>query len=57
MNRPCHSPRSSQDYQGPTGVGYFQWKRNEETGEVQAVTKMKGKVIEKRREFWRKDDD
>ena len=34
-----------EDYQGPSGAGYFVWKKNEE-GERVAVTRGKGTVID-----------
>ena len=34
-----------EDFQGPSGGGYFTWKRNED-GEMVARSRMKGTVID-----------
>lgn len=44
-------PDPTEDYQGPTTAGYFQWQRDEE-GQMRPVTRMKGKVIERNPSFW-----
>lgn len=38
--------RADEDYQGPTGAGYFTWGRDE-NGRMQPKTRMKGKAIER----------
>jgi hypothetical protein len=44
-----------EDYLGPSSAGYFQW-RQDENGQMKPVTRMKGKVVEKRG-MWDKQDD
>ena len=41
----------TEDYQGPTTAGYFQWMRDEQ-GEMRPVTRMKNKNIERNPKFW-----
>ena len=38
--------RADEDYQGPSGAGYFTWGRNED-GQMQPQTRMKKKPIER----------
>lgn len=37
---------------GPAKGGYFQWKPDEETGEMKPVTRMKKKNIERNPNYW-----
>lgn len=43
-----------EDYQGPTNTGYFTWKKDDETGMVKPVTRMKETNIERKQTFWDK---
>mmetsp|Transcript_28194 Transcript_28194/g.42655 ORF Transcript_28194/g.42655 Transcript_28194/m.42655 type:complete len:146 (+) Transcript_28194:46-483(+) len=45
-------PDPTEDYQGPAKGGYFQWKPDEETGEMKPVTRMKKKNIERNPNYW-----
>ena len=44
-----------EDYLGPSSAGYFKWIQDED-GQMKPVTRMKGKVVEKRG-MWDKQDD
>mmetsp|Transcript_38013 Transcript_38013/g.44271 ORF Transcript_38013/g.44271 Transcript_38013/m.44271 type:complete len:164 (+) Transcript_38013:144-635(+) len=44
----------TEDYRGPTNAGYFTWMKNEDTGLVEPVTRMKKKNIESNSRFWDK---
>jgi len=44
----------TEDYQGPTNSGYFTWQKDEKTGMVKPVTRMKKKNIERNPRFWDK---
>ncbi|GMH74252.1 hypothetical protein TrST_g14016 [Triparma strigata] len=57
MKKSSRAPDSSEDYVGPTNSGYFVWKKDESTGEMKPMTRMKGKVIEKPKRFWGNDDE
>jgi hypothetical protein len=41
----------TEDYQGPTSTGLFQWVQDED-GQMRPVTRGKNKVIERPPEFW-----
>eukprot|EP00560_Eucampia_antarctica_P008220 CAMPEP_0197823370 /NCGR_PEP_ID=MMETSP1437-20131217/709_1 /TAXON_ID=49252 ORGANISM="Eucampia antarctica, Strain CCMP1452" /NCGR_SAMPLE_ID=MMETSP1437 /ASSEMBLY_ACC=CAM_ASM_001096 /LENGTH=158 /DNA_ID=CAMNT_0043422503 /DNA_START=109 /DNA_END=585 /DNA_ORIENTATION=+ len=49
----------TEDYQGPSKAGYFQWMQDED-GQMRPVTRMKKKNIERNPKFWDrayKDDE
>ncbi|GMI17567.1 hypothetical protein TrLO_g3912 [Triparma laevis f. longispina] len=52
MKKQSKGANWEEDYQGPTNTGYFVWKKDEESGEVKPMTRLKGKVIEKPKRFW-----
>jgi len=41
-----NSEDAEEDYQGPTGTGYFVWRKNEE-GKLQPQTRLQGKSLER----------
>mmetsp|Transcript_33414 Transcript_33414/g.38029 ORF Transcript_33414/g.38029 Transcript_33414/m.38029 type:complete len:147 (+) Transcript_33414:60-500(+) len=43
----------TEDYRGPNQAGYFQWMKDEQTGEMKPVTRMKKKNIERNPKSWR----
>lgn len=45
------TPDPTEDYQGPSSSGYFQWMQDDD-GQMRPVTRMKGKVIERNPNFW-----
>jgi len=42
---------STEDYRGPNNAGYFKWMQNPETGEMEPVTRLKEKNIERKIKF------
>merc|ERR1712071_443210 len=46
----------TEDYQGPSGAGYFKWLPDED-GRLTPVTRMKEKNIERKKNFWDKSDE
>mmetsp|Transcript_20345 Transcript_20345/g.29420 ORF Transcript_20345/g.29420 Transcript_20345/m.29420 type:complete len:152 (+) Transcript_20345:140-595(+) len=45
------TPDPTEDYQGPSNSGYFQWARDE-NGQMRPITRLKGKNIERNPSFW-----
>jgi hypothetical protein len=45
------TPDPTEDYQGPTSTGLFQWMQDED-GQMRPVTRGKNKIIERPPEFW-----
>lgn len=43
----------TEDYQGPSKAGYFQWMQDED-GQMRPVTRLKKKNIERNPNFWDK---
>jgi hypothetical protein len=44
---------ATEDFQGPSGAGYFVWRKNEH-GNFQAQTRLKGKSLDR---FIQENDD
>jgi hypothetical protein len=45
------TPDPTEDYQGPTSSGLFEWRRDE-TGQMRPVSRMKGQNLERNPAFW-----
>ena len=52
---PTMQNAKTEDYEGPSSSGYFQWMPDE-NGQMRPVTRMKKKIVEKKRSFWERDE-
>jgi hypothetical protein len=41
----------TEDYQGPSNAGYFQWAPDED-GQMRPVTRMKNQIVERNPKYW-----